>query len=53
MEPFSRELEHEFAESEIQGSGYVVHTLEAALWAFLRNNSFEDAVREVVSLGGG
>ncbi|ASJ07690.1 ADP-ribosylglycohydrolase [Thermococcus pacificus] len=60
MEPFSRELEHyervlsgkihKFAESEIRGSGYVVHTLEAALWAFLRNNSFEDAIREVVSL---
>lgn len=59
-EPFSGELEHyervlsgkihEFDESEIRGNGYVVHTLEAALWAFLRSSSFEDAVREVVSL---
>ena len=59
-EPFSQELEHyervlswkihEFDESEIRGSGYVVHTLEAALWAFLGSSSFEDAVRKVVSL---
>ena len=42
---------HEVKRNEIRGSGYVVHTLEASLWAFLRNNSFADAIREVVSLG--
>ncbi|AEH25190.1 ADP-ribosylglycohydrolase family protein [Pyrococcus yayanosii] len=42
---------HEVEQSEIRGSGYVVHTLEASLWAFLRNESFADAIKEVVSLG--
>ncbi|MCD6267729.1 MAG: ADP-ribosylglycohydrolase family protein [Thermotogaceae bacterium] len=43
---------HEFGIDDIKGSGYVVHTLEAALWAFLRTSGFEEAVKEVVSLGG-
>lgn len=34
-----------------RGSGYVVHTLEASLWAFLRTENFADAIRKVVSLG--
>ncbi|NJE30098.1 ADP-ribosylglycohydrolase [Thermococcus sp. 18S1] len=42
---------HKVEQSEVRGSGYVVHTLEASLWAFLRNESFADAVKEVVSLG--
>ncbi len=59
-EPFSRELEHygrvlsgrihELGENEVRGSGYVVHTLEAALWAFLMSTSFGDTVMRVVSL---
>lgn len=36
---------------EIQGSGYVVHSLEAALWAFNKASSFEDAVLLAVNLG--
>lgn len=35
----------------IRGSGWVVHTLEAALWAFSRTNSFEDGLLQVVNLG--
>ncbi|NJE60383.1 ADP-ribosylglycohydrolase family protein [Thermococcus sp. 21S7] len=60
-EPFAKELTHyervlsgkihEIGRDKIRGSGYVVHTLEAALWAFLRNESFADAIKEVVSLG--
>jgi len=60
-EPFAKELTHyerilsgrihEVDRNEIRGSGYVVHTLEAALWAFLRNNDYEMAVKEVVFLG--
>jgi ADP-ribosyl-[dinitrogen reductase] hydrolase len=35
----------------IQGSGWVVRSLEAALWAFHRAGSFEDAVLRAVNLG--
>jgi len=59
--PFAKELTHyggvlsgrihEADRGEIRGSDYVVHTLEAALWAFLRNDNYEMAVKEVVSLG--
>ena len=38
-------------ESEIQGSGYVVRCLEAALWCFLRTDSFRDAVLAAANLG--
>jgi len=37
---------------DIQSDGYVVHTLEAALWCFLRNDNFKDTVLEAVNLGG-
>jgi hypothetical protein len=36
---------------EIRGSGYVVNSLEAALWAFSRAGSFEEAVLQAVNLG--
>jgi len=36
---------------EIVGSGYVVKTLEAALWAFHDANDFREAVLRVVNLG--
>jgi ADP-ribosyl-[dinitrogen reductase] hydrolase len=35
----------------IKGSGYVVQSLEAALWAFHAATSFEDAVLAAVNLG--
>jgi ADP-ribosylglycohydrolase/protein-tyrosine phosphatase len=35
----------------IQGSGWVVKSLEAALWAFHDANSFEEAVLRAVNLG--
>lgn len=37
---------------EISSSGYVVHTLEAALWAIDGARSFEDALIAAVNLGG-
>ena len=37
---------------EIQGTGYVVHSLEAALWAFYRSNSFREGLFMAVNLGG-
>jgi ADP-ribosyl-[dinitrogen reductase] hydrolase len=37
---------------EIVSTGHVVRTLEAALWAFHRGESFEEGLRLVVNLGG-
>jgi ADP-ribosylglycohydrolase len=37
--------------SEIQGSGYVVQSLEAALWAFHKAGDFREAVLAAVNLG--
>lgn len=36
---------------EIQGSGYVVKSLEAALWAFYKTNSFKEGALLAVNLG--
>ena len=36
---------------EIQGSGYVVETLEAVIWALITTDSFEEALLKVVNLG--
>ncbi|MDD1444036.1 ADP-ribosylglycohydrolase family protein, partial [Dolichospermum sp. ST_sed3] len=36
---------------EIRGSGYVVESLEAALWAFWGAKNFEEAVLRAVNLG--
>lgn len=35
----------------IRGSGYVIHTLEAALWAFHTTDTFRDGALAVVNLG--
>ncbi len=37
--------------SQIRGSGYVVQSLEAALWAFFHSNSFEEGCLMAVNLG--
>lgn len=36
---------------EIKGTGYVVKSLEAALWAFYQSNSFEEGCLMAVNLG--
>ncbi len=36
---------------QIRGSGYVIHTLEAALWAFHGTDNFRDGALRVVNLG--
>jgi len=36
---------------EVRGTGYVVHCLEAALWAFHRSGSFEEGALMAVNLG--
>lgn len=37
--------------SEIKSSGYVVDTLEAAIWCLLNTNSYEECVLKAVNLG--
>ena len=37
--------------SEVSSSGYVVHTLEAALWCLLHTNSYRSCLLEAVNLG--
>ncbi len=37
--------------SEIRGSGYVVRSLEAALWCFFHSDSFEEGALKAVNLG--
>jgi ADP-ribosyl-[dinitrogen reductase] hydrolase len=39
------------AESEILGSGYVVQSLEAALWSFWTTETFEAAILKAANLG--
>ncbi len=39
------------SEQEIRGSGYVVQSLEAALWCFQRTSTFEDAILTAANLG--
>ena len=38
-------------EKEIQSSGYVVDSLEAALWCFLNTDNYRDCVLKAVNLG--
>ena len=38
-------------EEEVQSTGYVIHTLEAALWCVDSTNSFPNAVLKAVNLG--
>ena len=40
------------SESDIASGGYVVHTLEAALWGFLNSGSYEECILKAVNLGG-
>ncbi|KAL8674121.1 MAG: hypothetical protein Q9168_001458 [Polycauliona sp. 1 TL-2023] len=41
----------EVPEDQISSSGYVVHSLEASLWAFFTTASFEEGGLKVVNLG--
>jgi len=42
---------HTKTRDQIKGSGWVVESLEAALWAFWHGTSFEEAVLLAVNLG--
>ena len=52
---FDRLLRHDIARQpaeEIRSSGYVIHTLEAAVWCLLTTDSYREAVLRAVNLGG-
>jgi ADP-ribosylglycohydrolase len=54
FEKFSRILWSDIdalPEAEIRSSGFVIDTLEAALWCFLTTNTYRDAVLKAVNLG--
>ena len=51
---YSRILEHnitEYPENAINSSPYVVHSLEACFWSFMRGHNFRDTVLQAVNLG--
>jgi len=53
--PNNRLLQQELAilpEELIYSGGYVVHTLEAAVWCLLTTSNFPEAVLKAVNLGG-
>ena len=39
-------------ETEIRGTGYVVESMEAAMWCFIQTDTFEEALLKAVNLGG-
>jgi ADP-ribosylglycohydrolase len=41
----------EMPENQIQSTGYVLHTLEAAVWCFMNSNSYEECVLKAINLG--
>jgi tyrosine-protein phosphatase YwqE len=52
--PYERIFKSDFAElprNEIKSSGYVVDTLEAALWCLLTTDNYRDCVLKAVNLG--
>ncbi|MEX1203045.1 MAG: ADP-ribosylglycohydrolase family protein [Ferruginibacter sp.] len=52
---FKRILSDDFKflpEAAIKSTGYVLHTLEAAIWCFLNTNNYSEAVLKAVNLGG-
>jgi ADP-ribosyl-[dinitrogen reductase] hydrolase len=52
---FSHHLSDDFgamAEEEIASTGYVLHTLHAALWCLLTTDRYQDCALKAVNLGG-
>lgn len=55
LEYFKRLFQPDFAdtpEDEIRSGGYVVDTLEAAIWCILNTDNYRDLVLKAVNLGG-
>ena len=54
LQPFDRILKQDISqlpEDKISSRGYVISSLEAALWCNLNSNSFEEAALKAVNLG--
>ncbi len=54
MQPFGRLLSIDFGhlpEEQIESGGYVIHSLEAAVWCLLQTSTYESAVLKAVNLG--
>ena len=54
LKHYKRLFKNDFAklpEAEIKSSGYVVDTLEAALWCLLNTDNYKDCVLKAVNLG--
>lgn len=51
LEAIARGDYRDKSESGIRGSGYVVESLEAALWCFHRTDNFRDAILKAANLG--
>ena len=51
IEAIARGMYLEKPAAEIRGSGYVVESLEAALWCFAQTETFEDAILMAANLG--
>ena len=55
LKSFERLFEKNFGklfEDEIKSTGYVVHSLEAAIWCLLNTDNYKDLVLTAVNLGG-
>jgi len=51
---FNRLIDYDFGkvkESEILSTGYVIHTLEAAVWSLLNNTNYSNTILTAVNLG--
>lgn len=57
LEPDLKEFDKVFniadikSDSEIQSSGYVIHSLEASIWCVLNTDSYKECVLKAVNLG--
>lgn len=54
MDRFDRVLNNnifEYKEDSISSGGYVLHSLEASLWCFMKSESYSEAVLRAVNLG--
>ena len=54
LKHYARLFDSEFAalpDDEIKSSGYVVDTLEAALWCLLNTSNYKDCVLKAINLG--
>ncbi|HBE20596.1 MAG TPA: hypothetical protein DEG17_09980 [Cyanobacteria bacterium UBA11149] len=43
---------HQLPVNDIESGGYVIHSLEAAIWCLLNSTSYSEAVLKAVNLGG-